>query len=168
MNGGYSWHNTKLIIDENNPSSYVVGLMDINDIVKSEKEQVDRAVYENARIFAKAFTQRYAVAYYVDLPNKSVTTFQGEKVTERYYDGTLTYMEAAENFIIENVHEEDRERIIQYIQPDYIRPRLEKEGSYSTTFRDISTDPCKVFRIEIFWGLDKDHAVFAISDITDK
>ena len=72
------------------------------------------------------------------------------------------------NFIIENVHEDDKERIIQYIQPDYIRSRLEKEGSYSTTFRDISMTPCKLFRIEIFWGLDKDHAVFAISDITGK
>lgn len=168
MDGGFSWHNAKIIIDENNPSSYVVGLMDINEIVKSEKEQVNRAVYENARTFAKAFTQRYAVAYYADLANKSVTTFQGEKVTDRYYDGSLTYMESAENFIMENIHEDDRARIIQYIQPDYIRPRLEKEGSYSTTFRDISTTPCKLFRIEIFWGLDKDHAVFAISDITDK
>lgn len=165
---GYCWHNAKFIVSENNPSNIVVGLVDINDIVNFENEQVNRAVYENARTFAKAFTQRYAVAYYADLANKSVTTFQGEKVTDRYYDGSLTYMKSAENFIVENVHEDDRARIIQYIQPDYIRSRLEKEGSYSTTFRDVSTTPCKLFRIEIFWGLDKDHAVFAISDITGK
>ena len=168
MDKGYSWHKTKLIMNEYNPSCLVVGLTDINNLVHLENERVANAVYENARIFAKAFTQRYAVAYYADLANKSVTTFQGENVTDRYYDGTLTYMKSAENFIVENVHEEDRARIIQYIQPEYIRSRLEKEGSYSTTFRDISTTPCKLFRIEIFWGLDKDHAVFAISDITGK
>ena len=168
MENGYTWHKAKLIMNEYNPSSLVVGLTDISNLVELENERVANAVYENARIFAKAFTQRYAVAYYADLANKSVTTFQGENVTDRYYDGSHTYMESAENFIIENVHEEDRARIIQYIQPEYIRPRLEKEGSYFTTFRDISTTPCKLFRIEIFWGLDKDHAVFAISDITDK
>ena len=135
---------------------------------QSKQDEVDRVKNEITGIFKESFMGMYVSAYYINLVDCSQLVFCRPEYIEKSYGSMDNYLESITRYILECVHEYDREKMIQVVQPSYIRERLKEEREFSVYMRDISGGHQKWYRCFITRGVDEDHAGLAFTDITQK
>ena len=135
---------------------------------QSKEDEVNRAKDEVTNIFKESFLGMYVSAYYVNLNDCSQYVFSRADYVEEKYGKIDNYLVSITRYILECVHPDDREKMIEAVQPSYIRERLQTEDGFSTYMRDISAGVQKWYRFVVTRGVDSDHAGLAFTDITNK
>ncbi|HJJ48937.1 MAG TPA: response regulator [Methanocorpusculum sp.] len=149
--------------------SYVMAFRDVDKLIRDqlEAEHKKQNELETIQRFLKVFVDNFVSAYYVDLVEKKqlYTYRKNEYLTDKYGE-IEDYFKSITKYVNEDVHEEDKERMLMVVQPDYIRDRLKAEGSFTEVIRDISGVSLKYYRFLVISGEDEDHAAFCFTDIT--
>ena len=135
---------------------------------QSKEDEINRVKDEVTRIFKESFLGMYVSAYYVNLNDCSQYVFSRADYVEEKYGKIDNYLVSITRYILECVHPDDREKMIEAVQPSYIRERLQTEKGFSTYMRDISGGEQKWYRFIVTRGVDSDHAGLAFTDITKK
>ena len=135
---------------------------------QSKEDEVNRVKEEVTTIFKESFLGMYVSAYYVNLNDCSQYVFSRADYVEEKYGKIDNYLVSITRYILECVHPDDREKMIEAVQPSYIRERLQTEDGFSTYMRDISGGVQKWYRFVVTKGVDSDHAGLAFTDITKK
>ena len=135
---------------------------------QSKEDEVNRVKDEVTSIFKESFLGMYVSAYYVNLTDCSHYVFSRADYVEEKYGKIDNYLVSITRYILECVHPDDREKMIEAVQPSYIRKRLLTEAKSSTYMRDISSGEQKWYRFTVTRGVDSDHAGLAFTDVTKK
>ena len=135
---------------------------------QSKEDEINRVKDELTSIFKESFLGTYISAYYVDLNDCSQYVFSRADYIEEKYGKIDNYLVSITRYILERVHPDDREKMLEAVQPSYIRERLLTENSFSTYMRDISAGKQKWYNFIVTRGVDTDHAGLAFTDITKK
>ena len=133
---------------------------------QSKEDEINRVKDELTSIFKESFLGMYVSAYYINLNDCSQYVFSRAEYIEEKYGNIDNYLESITRYILERVHPDDREKMIEAVQPSYIRERLLTEKSFSIHMRDISAGEQKWYRFIVTRGVDPDHAGLAFTDIT--
>ena len=133
---------------------------------QSKEDEINRVKDELTSIFKESFLGVYISAYYVNLNDCSHYVFSRADYIEEKYGKIDNYLVSITRYILEYVHPDDREKMMEAVQPSYIRERLLTENSFSTYMRDISAGGQKWYRFIVTRGVDPDHAGLAFTDIT--
>lgn len=143
-----------------------IAVVAYSEILK--RRQTQMALFESAKVFSDAFLDSYVSAYYVNLADCSQVFLHRSEFIENTYGNISNYLESITKYIGECVFEEDRAKMLEAVQPEYIRERLKKDGQFSVYMRDISGPEMRWFRFDVTRGSDIDHAGLAFSDVTEK
>ena len=135
---------------------------------QSKEDEVNRAKDEVTSIFKESFLGMYVSAYYINLNDCSQYVFSRANYVEEKYGKIDNYLVSITRYILECVHPDDREKMIEAVQPSYIREKLQTEDRFSIYMRDISADNQKWYSFIVTRGVDSDHAGLAFTDITKK
>ena len=135
---------------------------------QSKEDEVNRVKDEVTSIFKESFLGMYVSAYYVNLNDCSQYVFSRPDYVEDKYGKIRNYLISITRYILECVHPDDREKMIEAVQPSYIRERLQTEDKFSTYMRDISSGRQKWYNFIVTRGVDSDHAGLAFTDVTKK
>ena len=135
---------------------------------QSKEDEVNLVKDELTGIFKESFLGTYVSAYYVNLNDCSQYVFSRSDYVEEKYGKIDNYLISITRYILECVHPDDREKMIEAVQPSYIRERLQAENRFSTYMRDISAGEQKWYSFIVTKGVDSDHAGLAFTDITKK
>ena len=141
-------------------------LQRIANVAYSEILKRNEFMGQNA--FNSFFLDPYLSAYYVGLGDLSCKVFKRTGFLEGKYPLLSDYLSNISKYIDECVHKEDRENLNATIQPDAIRAELKNHEQYSVTYRDISGDKERFYRMQVIRGADVNHAVLGFMDITDE
>ena len=170
------YFNIKVVRDNYDPDSIVVGIIDVDEIVSSERRfneirtelervtQGTELLSENA--FADLFLNPYVSAYYINLKDRSMIVYKRSGELTDKYGSIDDYLESINTYINNDVYEDDREIMLDAVQPDKIRERLKVHHELSYLVRDISGVSVKYYRFIILRGLDDDHCVFGFLDMS--
>ena len=135
---------------------------------QTKEDEVNRVKNELTGIFKESFLGTYVSAYYVNLNDCSQYVFSRADYIEDKYGKIDNYLTSITSYILECVHPDDREKMMEAVQPSYIRERLLTEEGFSVYMRDISAGGQKWYHLIITRGADSDHAGLAFSDVTKK
>lgn len=146
----------------------VVGLLDIDAQVRHEIELGRMEGYQKAQQFADAFLHSYVSAYYIDLNDYSQIVFHRNEYLSEQYGNIPNYLTSITAYIMADVHEDDREVMLEAVQPDYIRSKLKSQEKYIVYMRDISEPKMRWYRFEVSRGADENHAGLSFVDVTER
>ena len=182
-NGQYLWSELDIIKYEGKhekPESIIIGFAERDKEIRREIEhrqqlleaerKVEQARYETMEIFSNAFLGTYVSAYYVNLNDCSQIVFNRASYVENDFGHIDNYLESITAYINKYVHEDDREKMLQAVQPEYIRRKLHEstDGRFTIYMRDTSAEEIKWYRFIVTHGADDDHAGLAFIDVTSK
>ncbi len=126
------------------------------------KRQIERSVG-----FFDAYSHVFISTYYVDLSSGTYSVFSRESFfDERYGQGNR--WEQFDDYILNFIHEDDRERLFQASRIGTMRERLQKEIRYSVVVRELSEKGMRWLRFEVNRGVDADHAAVSFMDISEE
>lgn len=116
---------------------------------------------------AQSLASKYDVIYYVDSSNGQYAEF----VSNSIY-GKLEIQEEGEGFfsdVIKNgeklLHPEDKERIYNVLQKDYLITVLEDKKQYTTDYRLVVDNKTQYTRLTVTWSSDRVHFIIGIENV---
>lgn len=118
--------------------------------------------------FMDYFLGTYVSAYYVDMNNMTCKVYKRSDEWERDYQITQNYYDALKKHINVDVHPEDRDKLIELINPERMKSMLATSPEFSHLFRDISGGVEKTYRLQVIRGVDDSHAAFGFIDISSE
>ena len=130
---------------------------------KAKQEELERAL-----TFTNFIMDSFISAYYINIHTHQQTTYVRTNELHDKYDSIPDYLESVRKYIAEDVHPDDRERMLETVQPDYIRSRLKEEPYFSVMLRDISSGTEKNYRCTIIRGADENHIAMAFADVSEE
>lgn len=168
LDGRDFYFRVKFTSTEQTPNKIVVGVLNDDEQVRRELEKGSMEGYKKAKSFADTFLHSYVSAYYVDLNDYTYVVFHRVEELQSIYTQNKNYYEAAKVFIDRHIEEEDKERLIDMVNPSYIKERLKDEEFFSVYMRDKLKEEKAWYRLDVIRGADSDHAGIAFTNVTDK
>lgn len=114
--------------------------------------------------FASNFFEGRKFAYYVNLDDNSYIEFVKEKGLEDK-DKASDYKEALSDYAQTYVVEEDRELLLNAVDPENIRTQLKNQHSFTTVYRELTDKGAVYFEAEIIKGTDESHVGMSFRNI---
>ena len=120
-----------------------------------------------SQAYLEHFIRAYSSAYTVDLANDSFEILHMDHAFQQVFtmNGTRKDME---RFIQEHVHPDDRAKVSQLSDRNYLRERLKTEAEISFTIREQYDGSERTMKAVILRGADADHAAVGFMDVTEE
>ena len=142
INGEPVWYRSKMIKKAGDSSRCLIGVFNIDEQVKAEKEHQKQLEEQMARIMG--LSDNFQAIYDVDFETGSYDLYTYEN---EFTDSVLVNMSKGESFYVDAVkdadlvvHPDDRDLTrSSFSDKEYIRKRLDKDGDFSVDYR-ILTD----------------------------
>ena len=118
------------------------------------------------QILINYFLQSFSSAYSVNLSDDTFEILHMDHDFSEVFtmDGSREDMK---RFILEHVHPDDREMMLQTIDKEYVAGRLRNEDSFTFTVREIYGGQERAMRGVIVRGIDEYHVAVGFMDITE-
>ena len=169
ITGSLRWVKCTLLVADRQNGVPVNLIMMFSNV---EKEQVERLRLNREvaqlHVIADSFTDSFTSTYYIGLTDLSYEVYKRTEYYNLRYPQTDNYLDSLLDYVRSEVHPDDRAKIRAAIQPENIRARLVTAQSYSETYRDISMENERVFRLMVIRGADSDHAALGFMEITQE
>ncbi len=154
---------------------------DKKHFVLCEKDMDDEITAETARQesqkkhitfgqIAESLASNYDVIYYVDASDGSYTSF-----TSRNIYGQLEVREEGNDFFSESrdyisriVHEDDRDRMYETLNRDFIISALDRRKQHDIIYRFVYEGDAQYFRMSIRMSSDAAHIIITVENIDDQ
>lgn len=162
----YKWYRIKYSYDPSNEGAFVFGLINIDNIAKSQFKLGEFSAYEKMHTFTEAFSESFVAAYYINTENQNMQVFKQNAHFEKHYGFQKNYQAFINQYIQNEVYEEDKESANKALQPANILDNLQKKSPFSITLRTLSEGALKWIRVDIVQATDKKHVAIAFKDIT--
>ena len=118
--------------------------------------------------FTDFFLDQYISAYYVDLKDGSYKVYRRTEELEREYPIVDNYFSSLKDYINKAVHPDDRAGLTAIMEPHNLKEKLQASPSFTHTFKDISSESERVYRVQVIRGADEDHMAFGFLDMTEE
>ena len=154
---------------------------DKKHFVLCEKDIDDEITAETARLesqkkhitfgqIAESLASNYDVIYYVDASDGSYTSF-----TSRNIYGQLEVRNEGSDFFTESrgyiskvIHEEDRDRMFETLNRDFIISVLDRRKQHDIIYRFVNEGETPYFRMSIRRSSDAAHIIITVENIDDQ
>ena len=144
---------------------------DIEDELKAEKTQKEnqRKTITFAQI-AESLATNYDLIYYVDITNSSYVCYQSNEIF-----GQLEVNKAGEDFfggslsnIQKLVHEQDREKLAEFITKENMIATMENHKNCSVNYRMIVSGKVQYTRMTVRKSSDNTHFIIGVENVDDE
>ncbi len=126
------------------------------------KKQIERSVG-----FFDAFSHVFVSTYYVEFSTGTYSVFNRESFFDERYSQDNRW-EQFDDYIINFIHEDDREKLFYASRIETMKERLKKEHRYSLVVREVSENGARWLRFEVNRGIDDDHAAVSFMDVSEE
>lgn len=142
---------------------------DITELVKNrEKVEIQEREIVREQHFTQLLATTFVGAYYIDLTDLSSGVYIRFAFIAPKYVKSDNFFETFANYVNDAVHEEDRDSLLDAVNPEYMKQRLATDEEYSVVFRDISEGRPTYYRLSLFRGEDENHVVAGFKDVDDE
>ena len=144
---------------------------DIEDELKAERTQKEnqRKTITFAQI-AESLATNYDLIYYVDITNSSYVCYQSNEIF-----GQLEVNKAGEDFfggslsnIQKLVHEQDREKLAEFITKENMIATMENHKNCSVNYRMIVSGKVQYTRMTVRKSSDNTHFIIGVENVDDE
>ena len=144
---------------------------DIEDELKAERTQKEnqRKTITFAQI-AESLATNYDLIYYVDITNSSYICYQSNEIF-----GQLEVNKAGEDFfggslsnIQKLVHEQDREKLAEFITKENMIATMENHKNCSVNYRMIVSGKVQYTRMTVRKSSDNTHFIIGVENVDDE
>ena len=118
--------------------------------------------------FTDFFLDQYISAYYVDLKDGSYKVYRRTEELEREYPIGDNFFSSMKDDINKAVHPDDRAGLTAIMEPHNLKEKLKASPSFTHTFKDISSESERVYKVQVIRGADEDHMAFGFFDMTEE
>ena len=122
---------------------------------------------KNERSFSEYLINNFEYAFYVNLLRNTFEVREA-KIDIPYDERQDGYVNFVEYFISRFVHIDDRAKVREMLQPDYIRDHVNTENGYPIIFRMVRENLVRWYKIQIFRGADANHIALGCVDISNE
>ncbi len=126
-----------------------------------------RGQIERSIGFFNAYSYIFVAAFYVDLTSGEFSVFNREDFFEQRY-GRETNWSWFDDYIQTCIHADDQEKLRRASRTETMRARLQSEGRYAVTVRDLSVEGGRWLRFEVNRGIDADHATVSLMNVSEE
>lgn len=144
---------------------------DIEDELKAERTQKEnqRKTITFAQI-AESLATNYDLIYYVDITNSSYVCYQSNeifgqlevnKVGEDFFGGSLSNIQKL-------VHEQDREKLAEFITKENMIATMENHKNCSVNYRMIVSGKVQYTRMTVRKSSDNTHFIIGVENVDDE
>lgn len=150
---------------ENRITAMVCVIRNINDEIRLElaAREMEESTRETEEIMTQ-FSNDYSSVYVVSLGQNHYKTIKRSKVLERKYGGSEDFDESVMRYIKNDVLDADHEMMFQATSRRSLRNRLEREGSFTVDFRDISTGQVRWHQMHVSKLNESDEILLGFAD----
>lgn len=138
---------------------------DISMIMHFQKQQAETA--QGVKTFSDLFIDQFVSAYYIEIETGSMIIYRQEDHLNKKYGSVINYRESIKKYIAEDVHPEDRGKLLHICDIEYIKKRLRTESQFSVVFRDMSIGSERLLRLQVTRGSDENHVAMGFMDVTE-
>ena len=131
----------------------------------SSKEKNDSF---KTKYFTDILLETYVSAYYINLVDYSFIVYKNSENFTKKYGSSKNYLQSINTYIGTDVHPDDRQKMYNYVQPEYIREKLKNSPNYSIVLRDISNNTTCYYKLTIIRGEDSDHVAIGFINIDNE
>ena len=144
---------------------------DIEDELKAERTQKEnqRKTITFAQI-AESLATNYDLIYYVDITNSSYVCYQSNEIF-----GQLEVNKAGEDFfggslsnIQKLVHEQDREKLAEFITKENMIATMENHKNCSVNYRMVVSGKVQYTRMTVRKSSDNTHFIISVENVDDE
>ncbi len=166
------WHSMRVIQETVEGEDYlIIGVQNIDEEVQedraAEKMKQERQVFNQ---IAASLAKRYDLIYYVDIVSGVYTEFLAGDIygdTEIQQEGNDFFAESVRNSEL-IVHPEDKERVLSFLDKDYLISRLDEQKQFSTEYRLMIDGRPQQTRLTVIWSEDKRHFIICVESIEEE
>ena len=149
---GYTWYRVKLIRKAEDNMRFLVGVFNIDERVRAEKEQQRLLTEQVGRVME--LSDDFQAIFDVDLESGEYEIFSYDSA---YFDDVLVKMEKGKNFYEDTlkdvekvVYPEDRDLIRDtFSNREYIRDTLAAQGEFTIDYRLMSNDGPAWYKVRV-------------------
>lgn len=150
---------------------FVLCEKDIHDEITAENMlKEDRKKHATFSQIAESLAENYDVIYYVDTKDGSYIGYSsrniyGQLVVDRSGDD---FFEDAAHNVLRMIHPQDRDRLIEVLNRDYLLTALEDRKQFTFEYRLIIDDSSKHTRMSVRRTGDHEHFMIGVENIDDE
>ena len=153
INGdGFTWYRVKIIKKAGDDNRCLIGVFNIDDSVRAEKEQQQRLTDQMGRVME--LSDDFQAIFDVDMETGEYEIFSYDSA---YFDDVLVKMEKGINFYADTlkdvekvVYPEDRDLIRDtFSNREYIRKTLAEKGQFTIDYRLLSDNGPVWYRVRV-------------------
>ncbi len=130
-----------------------------NDNIKS---QIERSMG-----FFDAYSSVFVAAYFIEFSTNTYSIFKQEQPIESGGNHKINW-EQFDKYIRNNIHKDDREKLVAASRIETMKERLKTDPRYSVVIRDISKKDVRWLRFEVSRSIDDNHAAVSLMDISEE
>lgn len=123
---------------------------------------------EESLTLSDFFLNQYVSAYYVNLEDASCRVYKRTNELEEEFPIADDFFASLQSYINTAVHPDDRAELTALLRPDHVRQALQESNSFSSYFRDVSSDTEKIYLAQVIRGADENHAAIGFEDMTEE
>ncbi|MBO2517697.1 MAG: hypothetical protein CW338_10615 [Clostridiales bacterium] len=159
VNGQPAWARMRIVYKDAQKKNIIIGVFDAGEEMLA-KEKDER------RILLNYFIDSYESAFFVDLIQNKYEILHMNPMFASFFEHSTDAEQVIRGFIGSYFHPEDREMMLQSVDPEYVMNRLKTEPSFSFTVREQLGDTEKVLRGQIIRVADEQHIAVGFMDVT--
>ncbi len=119
---------------------------------------------------AESLASHYDVIYYIDSRNDNYSEFTSNSIY-----GTLEIQEEGKDFFFDAmrngeklIHKDDKERVLNVLQKDYLISALEDKKQFSVEYRLVVDGLVQYTKMTITWSSDRFHFIIGVENINEQ
>lgn len=163
------------VADNEDPDKVILGFLNINDVVRTERDNLDQSRAIQYMTLAQALTDHFKSIYYVNVSDNTYTVMG---MDDDYRDKVASFMVDQNDFfkdmltnVQKVVYEDDRHIIRDFFSKEKLLRVVERDKKASVDYRLYINGEPQWFRAKVVKGIneiDRDTLVVGVSGISDE